>query len=703
MASLHRVVGACVCNRYAPILRFLSQKIKKMQKKANSGLEFDKMHAILYSRMHGDLEKLVKAGKIPADFAARLDKFSPANYVMHPEWGVGKVEAWSLAKQRVKINFEKNPNYVMGLKLAFNQLTPVPAGHFLVTCFEDPAGCKAKAEGKETILEFIAFVLEHNYSLREGVEEVLEMQPDDLEKFLSGRVIAEENWKTWWEKARAAMRDDPRFRLPTRRGEAIVTREATSAAAALLADYTDATTLESCVRILDQARLEALNGEFEIAAKLVKAMEDDIERDRTEPQHVLELIIIRDGILEGTHGKDEAKQAEFDAALTAAGVEKLTTLADKLQTIPSEELVNYIGELSVARQNAVYTALPEAYPENWLAYTTNIFLFGGPKVTAAAADFIISKGAKEQLFSDIMNGISRQNLSPDVLIWVCKERNGLAKELVDKTKMALGAAIIATIEKDSADGGPNKALRLRNLLMDDKELAPDLVTGISELEARPFAKSLYDSSVLPDLDRNLLLANMMKVHPSLQEVVLTRVQVKEKQKYDHFLSDNLLNHEYASTYLNVDKAWHELEQQALSGGYKEPETVVRPKVEKEGPKLEKYDFRHIQDISNVRKYNTLSDDLNKTFKEYLEGEDYQIEVGAMFPNAPEHAMPINFLLSKDGKRVAILLVEWSKVKRYSVQETMALCKENGVDVLKFFFEKKNERDYVVERIRKAFN
>ncbi len=529
------------------------------------------MSAILYSRMHGDLEKLVNAGKIPADFAARLDKFSPANYVMHPEWGVGKVEAWSLAKQRVKINFEKNPNYVMGLKLAFNQLTPVPAGHFLVTCFEDPAGCKAKAEGKETILEFIAFVLEHNYSLREGVEEVLEMQPDDLEKYLSGRVIAEENWKTWWEKARAAMRDDPRFRLPTRRGEAIVTREAASAAAALLADYNDATTLESCVRILDQARLEALNGEYEIAAKLVKAMEDDIERDRTEPQHVLELIIIRDDILEGTHGKDEAKQAEFDAALTAAGVEKLTTLADKLQTIPSEELVNYIGELSVARQNAVYTALPEAYPENWLAYTTNIFLFGGPKVTAAAADFILAKGAKDQLFSDIMNGISRQNLSPDVLIWVCKERNGLAKELVDKTKMALGAAIIATIEKDSADGGPNKALRLRNLLMDDKDLAPDLVTGITELEARPFAKSLYDSSVLPDLDRNLLLANMMKVHPSLQEVVLSRVQVKEKQNlYVSLRSFAARKAEYEDIVnVRIPKNKHDLEITRAEGDLRE--------------------------------------------------------------------------------------------------------------------------------------
>ncbi len=483
----------------------------------------------MVSRMHGDLEKLVKARKIPTDFADRLDKFSPGNYVMHPEWGVGKVEAWSLARQKVKINFEKKPAYVMGLKLAFNQLTPIPEGHFLITCYDDPEGCRAKAEGKDSLLDFIAYVLEHNLSLREGISEVLEMQPEDLEKFLSGRIIPEENWKAWWEKARAAMRDNPRFRLPTKRGEAIRTREATSSAEAILADYADATTLEACVRILDQTRLDVLAGEYGIVAKLIKAMEEDIVKYHAEPQHVLELIIIRDDILEEVTAGDAAKQAELDAAMASESVTAFTTLADKLQSITSEELVTYIGELSAARQRKVYEALPEAYPENWLAYTTNIFLFGGSKATSPAADFIISRGAKEQLFSDIINGISRQNLSPDVLIWICKERNGVAKEVVDKTKMPLGAAIISAIERDSAEGGPNRALRLRNMLMDDKELAPDLVSGISELEARPFAKALYDSSVLPDLDRNLLLANMMKVHPSLQEIVLTRTQHKEKQ------------------------------------------------------------------------------------------------------------------------------------------------------------------------------
>lgn len=479
--------------------------------------------------MHADLEKLVSAGKIPANFASRLNQFAPGKYVMHQDHGVGKVAAWSLAKGKIKIDFENDSEArILGLKLAYNQLTPIPAGHFLITCFDDPEGCRKQAKSADTMLDFIRMVLTSNISLREGINDVLPMQPEDLEKFLSGRIVKAEEWKNWWEKARAAMRDNPSFRLPTKRGEAIVLRKATSAAEALLDDYTDATSLESCVRILDQARLEVLKGEYELTAKLVKAMEEDIARGFTEPQHVLELIIIRDAVLETVACTPEAQEA-MNSALSAAGVDAVTTMPEKLKSITSEELVGYIGELSADRQQVVYESLPEAMGDSWLPYATNIFLFGGAKVTTPAANFIIAKGAKEQLFTDIANGISRQSLSPEVLIWICKERKGMAQEVVEKNLMPLGAAIMSAIERDSSEGGPNRALRLRNLLLDDKDLAPDLVAGLSELEARPFAKALYDSSVLPDLDRNLLLANMMKLHPSLQEIALTRRSGKEKQ------------------------------------------------------------------------------------------------------------------------------------------------------------------------------
>ena len=479
--------------------------------------------------MHGDLEKLVKVGRIPLDFAQRLDKFSPGKYVMHTDWGVGKVEGWSLNKQAVKIQFERKPDYVMGLKLAVTQLTPIPTGHFLISCYDDPAGCREKAEGKDTMLPFIASVLENNLSLREGVDAVLPMQPEDLERFLSGRIIPAEQWKAWWEKARAAMRQAPQFRLPTKRGEAIALRQAGSAAEALLADYSDATSLEACVRILDQAHIsEVLRGETAIAARLMQAMEKDIQRDHMEPQHVLELIIIRDEIPAKAAASEEARAA-LNAALEEAGLTSLTSLAEKVAAIPAEALVQYIGELSAARQQCVYAAIREAYADSWQEYLTHLFLLGGSRVTAPAADFIISHGSKEQLFAEVLAGISRQSLQPSVLIWICKERRGVAKDIMDKAKMPLGSAIISAIERDSADGAPNRALRLRNMLMEDKDLAPDLVTGLTEPESRPFAKALYDSSMLADLDRNFLLANMMKVHPGLQEIALTRSAPKSKQ------------------------------------------------------------------------------------------------------------------------------------------------------------------------------
>lgn len=192
---------------------------------------------------------------------------------------------------------------------------------------------------------------------------------------------------------------------------------------------------------------------------------------------------------------------------------------------------------------------------------------------------------------------------------------------------------------------------------------------------------------------------------------------KEKQKYDHYLSDELLDHEYACTYLDVDKAWNELEKiSSLHGTEWQEETVgdtcyddarARESCETATGNedfSQVYDFRHIRDISNVVKYDTLSDPLNKQFQRYIGNSDLgcEVQVGAMFPYAPNHAMPINFLLTKGDKAVAVLLVHLNKVKRYSVQETEALCQENGVEVRRFYFDCDNEEEYVVDRIRKAF-
>jgi ATP-dependent Lhr-like helicase len=193
---------------------------------------------------------------------------------------------------------------------------------------------------------------------------------------------------------------------------------------------------------------------------------------------------------------------------------------------------------------------------------------------------------------------------------------------------------------------------------------------------------------------------------------------KEKQQYDHFLSDELLNHEYACTYLDVEKAWKELQKLSTLTCEDLPEMPIDPDSyddddEEAYEEYEAatgyedfdgiYDYRHIRDISNVIKYDTLAEPLNKVIHQYIIDANFDCEVlrGVIFENAPEHAMPINFLLRRDDKEVAVLLVHRSKVKRYSLQETEALCQEHGVNVRRFYFECDNEKEYVIERIRKA--
>lgn len=473
--------------------------------------------------MHADLDTLVEKGKIPIEFAERLDKFSPGKYVLHSLWGVGKVESWKIGKNEVVIDFEIQRHYPMGLKLAYKQLTPIPEGHFLINCYDDRAACWDKAKNESAMLSYLRSVLEHNYSLREGADEVLPMSTDDLEKYLRGRVVPDTEWKSWWEKARAAMRNAPEFKLPMHRGDGIILRSADSAAAALLSDYKEAENLADCVRVFDAAKMDILKGHPQEAVQLAEAMEQDIKAgSEHETQAVLELILIRDEMIDALNA--DAKETVIDPS-------GLISLTDKLRDISSEKMTSFIGDISSARQQKIYAALPDAFDteSQWLAYATNIFLFGGPKAIGEAARFIIEKGGQEHLFADIQNGISRQSLMPDVLVWLCHERKGVAKPVFEKTKLLLGSAIINAIERDSAEGGPSKALRLRNMLVEDKELAPDLVTGVSEAEARPFAKSIYDSASLHDLDRGLLLANMMKVHPRLQEIALARTKVQEKQ------------------------------------------------------------------------------------------------------------------------------------------------------------------------------
>ena len=122
---------------------------------------------------------------------------------------------------------------------------------------------------------------------------------------------------------------------------------------------------------------------------------------------------------------------------------------------------------------------------------------------------------------------------------------------------------------------------------------------------------------------------------------------------------------------------------------------------------QKYDVRHIKDINNIVPYSTINDPQNHIFYSYLHQafQDCSIQTkvspSAIFPGAPSYAMPINFLITKGNKKLAVLLMDRSQSKRYSHKETLLLCQENGLEVMEFYLHLPNEEEYVVARIKKV--
>ena len=150
-----------------------------------------------------------------------------------------------------------------------------------------------------------------------------------------------------------------------------------------------------------------------------------------------------------------------------------------------------------------------------------------------------------------------------------------------------------------------------------------------------FKKNLYyNNFMVRGISPNDVTKVLSQPKPTGEELAaLVPNSSEEKKKYSGCLSEDVKNAEYAKDNLNVEKAWMELMDIASEWGDEIPVEIVNPTAKNETNKLEKYDFRHIQDISNVRKYHTLSDDLNKTFKKYFQKRgERTIPVGSCHNN-----------------------------------------------------------------------
>ena len=240
--------------------------------------------------MHPDVVKLVESGRIPQSVGDRLSQLAPGSFCLHKAWGSGKVTDWDLFGGKVTIDFEKESDRVMGLKLALEKTEPLEVDDFRAQNIEKIEELRALAQSDP------ASVVVQTLEAHGG-----SMKPDQIDRVLCGSVVSEEDYKKWWDRAKKAMRETHRVVVPSKRNEALVLRDTDlSPVETLLADFDQAHNLRDKAKVLDDLRKHARTLESDGVAEGLLAKIEEISRKGLKLYlgDSLDLLAGRDELLE---------------------------------------------------------------------------------------------------------------------------------------------------------------------------------------------------------------------------------------------------------------------------------------------------------------------------------------------------------------------------------------------------------------------
>ena len=443
--------------------------------------------------MDAELQKLVDAGKLTPAGAAQLNRLKPGAFCLHKSWGFGRVADWNLLLNQILIDFEKKKGHPMQLQYAAENLTPIPAHHFLARKANDLPALKIQL--KEDPAAVMRNILE---SLGGKATQA------QISSWLLGGVFSEPEFKRWWDWAKKLLKKEGHFLIPTKKNDPIELRSApVSRADELLAFFDQARQPKEQAAALDQ--IIKLHDEFKEPEKQLQPLLDAIEEtarrnQRLNPAMAFELVIGRDDLLQL---EPKLRSSNPGFALERLIVEEEPRLADILPKIPS------------AKERRVLHALPAALGERWTVRALYLMQGSNARLVSSMPKVFAEADRLDELRAALERSLREHSATSEILFWLCKNRADWP-ELIHPELLS---AILSACERDQHNESNSRSTRLRDLLLSDRSLIPDIFAGVELGVARDSMRRLMLSPVFDELTKRSLMARIIKLYPDLQNLV----------------------------------------------------------------------------------------------------------------------------------------------------------------------------------------
>lgn len=442
--------------------------------------------------MDPEIQKAVDAGKLTSQAAKTLEALAPGSYCFHKSWGFGRVDSLNFLVNQITIDFKGKKSHTMQLQYAAESLQPIPSEHILARKASDLPGVKAMA--KDNPVGLVRLIL-HSYGNK--------ATQDQIAQSLMGDVFNETEWKRWWDAAKKELKKDGHFAISAKKSEPIVLREqAVSRGDEMLEQFNRARQLKDQLSALDQIikNLDAFSEPVRLQP-VVTAIENAARKSqKLRTAEAFELVLARDEICEKT---------QLQPGIGAITLTQLLQDEDR-------KMSEILPEIPAVKQKRVLVEFPKAFGESWTQKALALLARCGARVVAEIARLLQEQGKHEELRRELDRSIRDRSISTDVLYWLCKERN--TSVFGDLVTPEVFSAILSALERDqfqaTRPGG-----RMHDLLIEDRELITDLLSGADTAAVRDSMRKLLLTPVFEELNKRSLLGRIVRVYPDMQAML----------------------------------------------------------------------------------------------------------------------------------------------------------------------------------------
>jgi transcription elongation GreA/GreB family factor len=442
--------------------------------------------------MDPELEKLVEAGKLTSKAAEKLDALKPGTFCLHKSWGFGRIAEWNLLLNQILIDFAGKKAHPMQLQYAAENLTVIPAEHFLARKTGDLAATKKLA--KDDPVALVRNILE-SLDGQATAQQISEWMVPDL--------FNETEWKRWWESARKQLKGSGAFSIPAKKTEPIQARaEGISHTDELTEAFNHARQPKQQVAALEQ--LVKFHPQFKEPEKQLQPVIATIENvasrnQKLHPELAFELVLGRDDLLESF---PQLKTTHIGLTL------------GKLIADEERRLTLILPKLPAAKEKRILQALPAALGDRWSARALQLMQATHGRMVAQIPHVFRDAGQHVQLREMLERSIREHSATSEMLIWLCTERKDW-RELINPELLA---AILSALEREQ-HSAPGRASKLQRLLMEDRQLFQDMFGKADVGLARDALRRLQLSPLFDELTKRSLLARVVKVFPDLESMI----------------------------------------------------------------------------------------------------------------------------------------------------------------------------------------